>query len=66
MDALALAHKEAALASLTMRKQRISFGLDCSHVEDDIAHITSKLRYLRRLAEHMEHAAAIAHDKAPG
>jgi hypothetical protein len=64
---LALAHKEATLVSLTMRKQCISFGLDYSHVEDDIAHITSKLRFLKRLSEYMEHAVeAIAHDEAPG
>jgi hypothetical protein len=58
IDALTLAHTQAALVSHTMRKQRASFGLDYSHMDDDIAQVTSKLRYLKRLAERRESAEA--------
>jgi hypothetical protein len=62
IDALELAQAQAAHVSQTMRKQRISFGLDYNHVDDDIAHVTSKLRYLKRLAERREQAKAAERD----
>ena len=45
LDALALAQTQAALVTKAMSKQHISFGLDYSHMDDDIAHVTSKLRF---------------------
>jgi hypothetical protein len=56
MDALALAQTQATLLTKAMSKQHISFGLDYSHVDDDIAHVTSKLRFLKQLAERRERA----------
>jgi hypothetical protein len=58
IDALTLAHTQAAFVSRTMSRQRVSFGLDYSHMDDDIAQFTSKLRYLKRLAERRESAEA--------
>jgi hypothetical protein len=64
IDVLTLAQTQAALISPRMRKQHVSFGLDYSHMDDDIAHVTSKLRYLLRLAERREAAeAATERDK---
>jgi ABC-type enterochelin transport system ATPase subunit len=58
MDALALAQTQAALVALTMRKQSVYFGLDYSHFDDDIGHVTSRLRYAKQLAERRERAEA--------
>lgn len=56
MDALGLAQTQAALVTKAMSKQHISFGLDYGHMDDDIAHIIGKLRFLKRLAERREQA----------
>jgi len=56
LDALALAQTQAALVTKAMSKQHIAFGLDYSHMDDDIAHVTSKLRFLKRLTERREQA----------
>jgi hypothetical protein len=64
IDALTLAQTQAALVSRTLRKQRVSFGLDYNYVDDDIAHVTSKLRYLKRLAERRESAEAVTERSA--
>jgi hypothetical protein len=56
LDALALAQTQAALVTKATSKQNISFGLDYSHMDDDIAHVTSKLRFLKRLTERRERA----------
>jgi len=47
---------QAALVTQAMSKQHISFGLGYSHLDDDIAHVTSKLRFLKQLAERREQA----------
>ena len=51
IDALALAHTQAVVVTQTMRKQRFTFGLDYNHADDDIAQLTSKMRFLKQLAE---------------
>ena len=58
IDALALAQTQAALVTLAMRKQRVYFGLEYSHMDDSMADIISKLRYLKRLVERREQAEA--------
>jgi hypothetical protein len=58
IDVLAQAQTQAALVSLMMRKQRIYIGLEYSQVDDDIAHLIGKLRYIKRVAEHKEHFEA--------
>ena len=35
-----------------MREQRIFFGLDYDYIEDDIAHLEGKVRYMKLLAQH--------------
>ena len=49
-----MAQTKSKQVSQTMGKQRVSFGLDYSHMEDEIAHITGKMRYLLRLAQRKE------------
>jgi hypothetical protein len=66
IDALGLAETQAALISHRMRKQRVSFGLEYSHMDDPISQIASKLRYLKRLAERREQAEAAVRDKPSG
>jgi hypothetical protein len=48
--ALALAASQAAMVRATMREQRIFFGLDYDFIEDDIARLKDKVRYLQLLA----------------
>jgi len=54
LDVLALAQTKARQTSQTMKKQRVSFGLEYGHMEDDIAHIIGKMRYMLRLAQRKE------------
>jgi hypothetical protein len=60
IDALELAQTQAAHVTLTMRKRRLTFGLDYNHADDEIAQLTSKMRFLKQLAERREPAEAAA------
>lgn len=59
IDTLELAHTQAVVVTQTMRKQRLTFGLDYNHADDDIAQLTSKMRFLKQLAERRESAEAV-------
>jgi hypothetical protein len=54
LDALIAAESEAAHVTAAMRRQSVSFGLEYSHVEDDIARIVTMLYYMKYLAERQE------------
>jgi hypothetical protein len=56
IDTLIVAESQAARGTMAMREQRIYFGFEYGYVEDDIAHIRSRLRYMKALAE--RHAVA--------
>ena len=52
MDALTLAQTQAALVSKgDEQAARVLLAWDYSHVDDDIAHVIGKLRYMKLLAE---------------
>jgi TorA maturation chaperone TorD len=51
IDSLQLAGSQAAKVKQTMREQHLSFGLEYNQLDDDIAQIMNRLRYLKRLAE---------------
>jgi hypothetical protein len=51
LDALALAESQAALVTLAMRKGSVYLGLEYNHVEDDIANIITRVRYMQYLAK---------------
>ncbi len=53
MKTLAVAESQASAVQATMRKSHTFFGLEYSYVEDDIAHVIGKLRYMKLLAEHL-------------
>jgi hypothetical protein len=59
LDVLALAPAQAAQVVKTMKKQGIDFGAGGSQIEDEITRIISKIRYVKRLAEHKEHIDAV-------
>ena len=50
IKALALAESQAATVRATMREQRIFLGLDYDFIEDDIARLKDKVRYMQLLA----------------
>ncbi|HEY1389914.1 MAG TPA: hypothetical protein VGF38_15355 [Ktedonobacterales bacterium] len=50
IEALQLAASQAAKVKQTMRKQRLSFGLEFNQIDDDIAQIIRRLQYMERLA----------------
>jgi hypothetical protein len=52
IKALAFAESQAATVRATMREQRIFFGLDYDFIEDDIARLKDKVRYMQLLARH--------------
>jgi hypothetical protein len=52
LKTLAVAETQAATAQATMRKSHIFLGLEYGYIEDDIAHVTNKVRYMKLLAEH--------------
>jgi phage-related minor tail protein len=54
IDALTLSHAQVKQVTQTMRKRGVHFGESNSHVEDDIAQLSGKLRYMKRLAERRE------------
>jgi hypothetical protein len=52
LETLALAEAQAATVQAMMREQRIFFGLDYDYLEDDIAHLKGKVRYMQLRAQH--------------
>jgi hypothetical protein len=56
LDALAFAQTEAERVTQTMRMQGIYYGLSLSHVDQEVAQLIAKLRYLKVLAERREQA----------
>jgi hypothetical protein len=52
IKALAVAESQAATVRATMREQRIFLGLDYDFIEDDIARLKDKVRYMQLLARH--------------
>jgi hypothetical protein len=52
IKALAVAESQAATVQATMREQRIFLGLDYDYIEDDIARLKDKVRYMKLLAQH--------------
>jgi hypothetical protein len=56
IDTLVVAESQAARVTMAVREQRIHFGFEYGDVEDDIAHIRSRLRYMKALAK--RHAVA--------
>jgi len=52
LETLALAETQAATVQAMMREQRFFFGLDYDYLEDDIAHLKGKVRYMQLLAQH--------------
>jgi hypothetical protein len=52
LETLAIAESQAATVHAVMREQRIFFGLDYDYLEDDIAHLKGKVRYMQLLAQH--------------
>jgi hypothetical protein len=38
----------------TARAQHVSFGLEYNYVDEDIARVIGRLRYMQRLAEHQD------------
>jgi hypothetical protein len=51
IESLQLAASQAAQMKQTMRAKHLSFGLEYNHLDDDIAQIINRLRYLKPLAE---------------
>lgn len=54
LETLALAESQAKTAQAMMREQRIFWGLDYEYIEDDIARVASKTRYMKSLADHLD------------
>ena len=54
LDALAFAQTEAERVTQTMRMQGVYFGLSLSHVDQEVAQLIAKLRYLKELAKRKE------------
>jgi hypothetical protein len=52
LETLALAETQAATVQAMMREQRLFFGLDYDYLEEDIAHLKGKVRYMQLLARH--------------
>jgi hypothetical protein len=54
LDALAFAQIEAERVTQTMRLQGIYYGLNFSHVDQEVAQLIAKLCYLKVLAKRRE------------
>jgi hypothetical protein len=54
LKALALAEAQAVTMQETMRAQHVFWGLDYEYIEDDIARVASKARYMMQLADHLD------------
>jgi hypothetical protein len=52
MKTLAVAESQAATIQATMHESRIFLGLEYDFIQEDIAHVTGKLRHMKLLAEH--------------
>jgi hypothetical protein len=52
LETLALAESQAVTVQAMMRERRLFFGLDYDYLEDDIAHLKGKVRYMQLLAQH--------------
>jgi hypothetical protein len=52
IKALAVAETQAATVRATMREQRVFVGLDYDFIEDDIARLKDKVRYMQLLPRH--------------
>jgi hypothetical protein len=52
LETLAIAESQATTVQSLMREQRIFFGLDYDFLEEDIAHLKGKVRYMQLLAQH--------------
>ena len=57
MKTLAVAQAQAATVQTMMRKSHIFLGLEYGYIEEDIAHVTNKVRYMKLLAEHYTKAS---------
>jgi hypothetical protein len=56
IDALLLVESQSKRMLMTAKEQHLSFGLTYNYVDDDIAQLIGRLRYMLRLAE--RHATA--------
>jgi hypothetical protein len=56
LETLAVAESQAVTVQAMMREQRIFFGLDYDYLDDDIAHLKGKVRYMKLLAQHRREA----------
>ena len=56
IDTLVLAESQAARVTMAMRERRLYFGFEYGYAEDDIAHIRSRLCFMKTFAE--RHAVA--------
>src|SRR5262249_50826013 len=54
LKTLALAEAQAVRVQATMRAQHIFWSLDTEYLEDDIAHVANKARYMKLLADHRD------------
>jgi hypothetical protein len=53
IDTLAVAESQAMTVQAMMREQRVFWGLDYEYIQDDIARMADKVRYMKLLAEHL-------------
>jgi hypothetical protein len=54
LETLAVTQAQAMTVQAIMREQRIFFGLDYDYLEDGIARVASKARYMKVLAQHRD------------
>jgi len=54
LKTLALAESQAVTAQVTKRAQHVFWGLDYDYLEDDIARVASKARYMKLLSDHLD------------
>ena len=56
LETLKCAYPQATVVTQTMKQQGIDFGRGLSHLDYDLMHLISRLRYLQLLAERREQA----------
>jgi hypothetical protein len=54
LDVLEAAERETARATLALRRANVYLGLEYNHVEEDIARIVNKVRYMKHLTQRRE------------
>jgi len=54
LDAFALAQVEAERVTQTVKMEGVYYGLSLSHVDQEVAQLIAKLRYLKELAKRKE------------